>query len=72
VKIIQTHPFFQISKIFSLPLHIKAEYHEINGDCCRFNCIKFPKSAIEELKAGILLPSDHKINMGPKLPNFRE
>jgi len=54
VKNIQTHPFLEISKIFPLPVHIKAEYHETNGDCCRYICTKFPESAIEKLKAGIL------------------
>ena len=54
VKIIQTHPFLETSKIFSLPVHIKAEYQEIYGDCCRYVCIKFPESAIEKLQACIL------------------
>jgi len=49
-----TDPFLEISKIFSLPVLIKAEYHETNGDCCRYICTKFPESAIEKLKAGIL------------------
>jgi len=54
VKNNQTHPFLEISQIFSLPVHIKAEYHETNGDCCRYICTKFPESAIEKLNAGIL------------------
>jgi len=54
VKSIQTHSFLETSKIFSLPVYIKSEYHETNVDCCRYICTKFPESAIEKLKAGIL------------------
>jgi len=51
VKNIQTHPFLEISKTFSLPVHIKAEYHETNGGCCRYICTKFPKISNRKTKS---------------------